>query len=93
MQDFKASIARRETPRNILFLSRILMVVILALIITTGVDYRFKLNFIDEARTMSKFMVATEKRTIKMIETAINIRSFVDVSNDFENIIYPDPYL
>jgi hypothetical protein len=93
MQDFKAAIARREIPRNILFLSRILIVIIISLIAIAITDYRLKLKFIERAKSMSQFLVATEQRTIKLIETAIHIRSFVDVSNGLEDPIYPDAYL
>lgn len=84
MQDFKASIARRETPKNIILLSRLLLLVSIFLILLTSLEYSMKLNFIDESSIMADYLTTSERRTTKFIETAINIRSFIDVSNGIE---------
>jgi len=47
-----------------------------------------KLNFIDESRIMADYLTTSERRTTKFIETAINIRSFIDVSNGIEYPTY-----
>jgi hypothetical protein len=93
MQDFKASIARRETPKNIILLSRLLLLVAVFLILLTSLDYSLKLGFIDETSTMADYLTTSERRTTKFIETAINIRTFIDVSNGIEYPTYTDDYL
>ena len=93
MQDFKASIARRETPKNIILLSRLLGLVSLFLIILTSLEYSFKLKFIEESNIMATYLMTSERRTTKFIETAINLRTFIDVSNGIEYPTYTDDYL
>ena len=93
MQDFKASIARRETPKNIILLTRLLFLVSVILILLTSLEYSLKLKFIEDSSTMADYLINSERRTTKFIETAINIRSFIDVSNGIEYPIYTDAYL
>jgi len=42
---------------------------------------------------MADYLITSERRTIKFIETAINIRSFIDVSNGIEHPTYTDEFL
>ncbi len=93
MQDFKASIARRETPRNIVILSRLLLLVSLLLILLNSLDYYLKLSFIEHSEKMAAYLTTSERRTTKFIETTINLRSFVDVTNEIEATTYTDEYL
>jgi len=63
------------------------------LILLTSSEYSLKLSFIDESSIMADYLITSERRTIKFIETAINIRSFIDVSNGIEHPTYTGEFL
>jgi hypothetical protein len=93
IQDFKAIITRRDTPRHLVLLGRVLALVIVLSIVLSIVMFSQQLNFIDVALSVSSHKLLSESRLIKYIQLVMNVRSFADIANSLEFDAYSDPSL
>jgi len=53
IQDFKNEISKRETPRHLVMLSRLLLLILLLTIAISSIDYHFKQQFLNEAEILT----------------------------------------
>lgn len=68
ISDFKSSLGSRETPRYILWLSRLLAVALLLTITISSVEYRMKAQFVEEAElSIGEYLIKSEARVLLFI--------------------------
>lgn len=94
ISDFKSSLGSRQTPKYILWLSRLLSLVLIITITISSIDYRMKSSFVKEAETgIGEYMIKSEARLILLIQLALDVRSIVNVANDIEFTEYQGTHL
>lgn len=65
-------------------------IIIMTLVVLSSIEYKVKESFINQGGNLGDQLVMSEKRTIKMIEMAIHVRSFINVANNIEFQTYPN---
>jgi hypothetical protein len=85
ISDFKNSLGSRQTPKYILWLSRLLTIVLIITITISSIEYRLKSSFVKEAEMgIGEYLIKSEARLILLIQLALDVRSIVNVANDIE---------
>lgn len=81
IQDFKAAICKRDTPRHLVMLGRILALVIVFSMVLSVIMFSAQLQFITNSSMVSNRLLLSETRLIKYIQLTLNIRSFANIAN------------
>lgn len=90
LEDFKSAISKRKMPKNLVFLSRFLFMLITTTIIISSVDYSFKTSFLSQSYEITLKLVMNESKTIRFIEVLQNMRSLLNIANGLEFDYYKD---
>ncbi|TNV87947.1 hypothetical protein FGO68_gene15621 [Halteria grandinella] len=88
IQEFKNSISRRQTPRHLIKMGRLLGLVIIATIAISCVDFNQKLLYVAESEDLCDVLSHSHQRHTQLIQLFMNIRSYVNLANSFEDKEY-----
>jgi hypothetical protein len=92
IKDFKRTLTERKTPRNLLYLNRVMTFIFIVSIILSSIDIGILTSATKELNTQTEVTLRTEKRNILLVELASNVRSLINVANGLEFDRY-DGYL
>jgi hypothetical protein len=84
LRDFKNKINEQKTPKVLIVLNVLIIVLILASIGLSAVDFQIIETEVDTVAATNQQYMYSEKRNLKFIELATNVRSFINVANDLE---------
>ena len=93
VQDFKKALGERKMPRDLVYMNRIIIIILLISFLVSGLEYYFLLNLLNDLQISNRFALLVESREALEIQLASNLRSLIDVANHLEDASYEGPYL
>jgi hypothetical protein len=90
VKDFKKSLGERKTPRNIIYLNRITVLIIFITITLSSIDFSSVFSASQSLQDETYINMMTEERSLSIVNLATNVRSFVNIANGLEFDEYID---
>ena len=84
IKDFKKALGERKTPRNLVYLNRIMKLILLTTIILSGIDFGMHKLQVTDFGKENEHNLRSESRRLKEVQLASNVRSFINVANGLE---------
>lgn len=84
IRDFKKVLGERKTPRNLILLNWVLVITFSLSIVLSSVEYSQKLGLFTDITTEYKHSFFAHIRSAKLVLIASNLRSLVNVANNYE---------
>ena len=84
IQDFKKALGERKTPRILIYLNRILLLLFILVITLASFDYVTFMNHLDHSINSNFQILTVQKRLLLYISLHSNFRSMVNVANGIE---------
>ena len=84
IKDFKKALGDRKTPKNLVFLNRIVILILFATIILSSIDYAILRNEITSLSSGNDQALQSELRMLKEVQLASNVRSYIHIANGLE---------
>ena len=93
IQDFKKALSERKTPRNLVYLNRLILIILFLTIALACVEFSFQRAFLTQTLKDETYTLTSQERAIQSIQLASNIRSFVNIANNLEGNLYEGDHL
>jgi len=84
VKDFKKQLGERSTPRNLLILNRILIGFLMLTVILSSIYYALTTELISMLSMQNDINLMSEERTLKIVQLASNVRSYINLANNLE---------
>ena len=84
IKDFKKALGERKTPKNLVFLNRIMIVILLTTIVLSAIDFGIHVYQLDDFSQENEHNLKSEERRLKVVQLASNVRSYINVANGLE---------
>jgi hypothetical protein len=88
IRDFKRKINERQTPKALIILNRLIILIILGTILLTAVDYLRLDKEIEDLSGENEHNLNSERRTLEFTELAVNSRSWLNAGLGIEFDLY-----
>lgn len=84
IKDFKKALGERRTPKGLIFLNRMIGLILIISLILSSVDFSLLKTDINSLNDQGSLSINSEIRTLKIVLLASNVRSLINIANDFE---------
>jgi hypothetical protein len=84
IKDFKKTLTERKTPKNLIYLNRIMVIIFLITITLSGINYGIISSAVNILNRQSQRTMITEKRNLGLVQLTSNVRSLINVANGLE---------
>lgn len=84
IKDFKKALGERKTPKSLVFLNRIMIIVLTATLILSSLDFGLLQNEIENLNQGQDQNLRSQRRNLKFIQLATNVRSMINIANGLE---------
>ena len=88
IRDFKRKINERQTPKALIILNRLIILIIMGTILLTAVDYLRLDTEIGDLAGENEHNLNSERRTLEYTELAVNTRSWLNAGLGIEFDLY-----
>jgi hypothetical protein len=84
IKDFKKTLTERKTPKNLIYLNRIMVIIFFITITLSGINYGIVSSTVTILNRQSERTMITEKRNLGLVQLTSNVRSLINVANGLE---------
>ena len=84
IKDFKKTLTERKTPKNLIYLNRIMVIIFFITITLSGINYGIISSTVNILNRQSQRTMITEKRNLGLVQLTSNVRSLINVANGLE---------
>ncbi|CDW84462.1 pas domain s-box family protein [Stylonychia lemnae] len=84
IKDFKKALGERKTPRNLIYLNRLMVLFLTLNMILSGVDFGLKQSNIENYDCNNQQVLAIQNRILAYIHMVSNFRSLINIANGVE---------
>jgi hypothetical protein len=84
IKDFKKTLTERKTPKNLIYLNRIMVIIFFITITLSGINYGIISSTVTVLNRQSERTMITEKRNLGLVQLTSNVRSLINVANGLE---------
>jgi hypothetical protein len=84
IKDFKKTLTERKTPKNLIYLNRIMVIIFFITITLSGINYGIISSSVNILNRQSQRTMITEKRNLGLVQLTSNVRSLINVANGLE---------
>lgn len=67
IKDFKKALGERKTPKNLLFLNRLIMVIVSTTIVLSSIDFGILKHDVSLLQQKSELIIMSEQRALKLV--------------------------